>query len=174
MSDDSWLFRRRAQTHAHRRARRRSGRGRSSRHGTTSPRGASICRVQPAAETGPADAVRPCRRERDRRLRRSDCIAGRQTPTIAYKSAHFHKTFGTDLPAVGPHTEIFPIQCRGRPSSAAAAASCQRRDRRDRGPHARSGLPGRASGPGPAGEPCAARNRGRRAARPILRRRLSC
>ncbi|AKM04156.1 hypothetical protein ABD05_29385 [Burkholderia pyrrocinia] len=28
--------------------------------------------------------------------------------------------------------------------------------------------------PGPAGEPCAARNRGRRAARPTLRRRLSC
>lgn len=98
----------------------------------------------------------------------------RHTPTITYKSAHFHETFGTDLLAVGPHTGILPIQCRGRQPSAAVAAPCQRRDRRDRGPHARSGLPGRASGPGPAGEPCAARNRGRRAARPTLRRRLSC
>lgn len=171
MSDDSQAFRRCAQTLAAPAIAGSGARRRRSRHGMTGPWGASICRVRPAAETGPTMRHGTARVGPDRILRRFDGRAGTTHSDNRVQISTLSRNFQDRLAYVrAPHWAL-PDPAPRMP----VLGGCRRLV-----PEARSratspiGTARAHLGPGPAGEPCAARNRGCRAARPTLRRRLSC
>ena len=87
--------------------------GRSSRHGMTWPRGASICRARPAGKPGRPGRHAIVETLADRMLRQVDGAPGTTHSDNPIQIGTLSRNFRDRL-ACGQHTEIFPIQCRGR------------------------------------------------------------
>ncbi len=158
----------------HRRSRCPCEDARQSRHGMTVPPAASIGRAPAAAETAAAARSGTARTRPERTFQRVDAAAGTTHSDNRVQIGTLSRNFRDRLACVrAPHWDL-PDPVPRTPVRAGCRHLVPERDRRDRRPHARSGAAGARVSPGPAGEPYAARNRGHRAARPTLRRRLSC
>lgn len=150
-------------------------RARRPRHGMTGPPAASIGRAPTdRRKAGRRTCSGAPRMQPDRTFQRVDAAAGTTHSDNRVQIGTLSRNFRDRL-ACGraPHWEL-PDPVPRTPVRAGCRRLVPERDRRDRRPHAGSGGAGARVSPGPAGEPCAARNRGHRAARPTLRRRLSC
>lgn len=175
MSDDSWSFPRRQPTRAIAATSgvRAGARGVQTWDDRAAGR-VDRSRADRSTESGAKDTLWRPRMLPDRTSQRVDAAAGTTHSDNRVQIGTLSRNFRDRL-ACGraPHWEL-PDPVPRTPVRAGCRRLVPERDRRDRRPHAGSGGAGARVSPGPAGEPCAARNRGHRAARPTLRRRLSC